>query len=171
MNPQQKRRQNEKRRAKYAAKQTAKRFIPLSNENRTSTSPPDTPDVGNMPAGDVIIIGSGPGLKTGDARRKAASRVMRIMPKCPEKFAQCMEHIIRKTTPRRRSALSSRCILSPSKCKTLDFLDATSIKTVFLDIKKRRSLRDIQLRRTIYLAVCVKKKLEKRSVKKHLGLS
>ncbi len=82
-----------------------------------------------------------------------------------------MEHIIRKTTPRRRSALSSRCILSPTKRKKLDFLEATSVKTVFLDIKKRRSLRDIQLRRMIYLAVCVKKKLEKRSVNKHLGLS
>ena len=171
MNPQQKRRQNEKRRAKYAAKQTATGFIPLSNENRTSTSPHDTPDVGNLPGPDMIIIGSGPGFKTGDARRKAASRVMRIMPKCPEKFAQCMEHIIRKTTPRRRSALSSRCILSPTKRKKLDFLEATSVKTVFLDIKKRRSLRDIQLRRMIYLAVCVKKKLEKRSVNKHLGLS
>ena len=87
MNPQQKRRQNEKSRAKYAAKQTAKGFIPLSNENTTSTSPHDTPDVGNLPGPDMIIIGSGPGFKTGDARRKAASRVMRIMPKRVEKFA------------------------------------------------------------------------------------
>ena len=46
----------------------------------------------------MIIIGSGPGFKTGDARRKPASRVMQIMPKRVEKFAQCMEHIIRKTT-------------------------------------------------------------------------
>ena len=82
-----------------------------------------------------------------------------------------MEHIIRKTTPRRRSALSSRCILSPTKRKKLDFLEATSVKNVFLDIKKRMSLRDKQLRRMIYLAVCVKKKLEKHSVNKHLGVS
>ena len=50
--------------------------------------------------------------------------------------------------------------VSPTKCKKIDFLEATSVKTMFLDIKKRRSSHDIQLRRMIYMAVCVKKKLD-----------
>ena len=93
------------------------------------------------------------------------------MPSCPDKFAQCVEHIKQRTTPRKRSALSSRCILSPSKRRKLNFLEAVSVKTVFSQIKKRRSTRDIELRRILHQVVSTKKKLEKQMLHKHLGLS
>ena len=148
LNQQQKRRINEKRRRNYALKKELKTNRPEISANSSVMS----------------------AYKTPSARKMAIARSLRVLPKSPEKFAEVVSNIIHRTTPRRHAALDRKCILSPTKKKKLSFLEQTSIQLVLTEIKKRRSLTDIRLRRILHRAVCAKKKMKKTEARQ-LGLS
>lgn len=61
--------------------------------------------------------------KTNAAQRKALSRSWTVAPKCPDQFAEVLDGMIRKSTPRKRAALRGKGIPSPSSRKRIDFLE------------------------------------------------
>ncbi|XP_071955998.1 uncharacterized protein [Antedon mediterranea] len=105
------------------------------------------------------------------AKRKALSRSWRVVPKSPNKFAEIFSSMVEKSTPRKRAALKKKGILSPIQKKRLEFLNSTSVKPILDQIRKSRKKTDIQLRRQLFMAVCVKNKIRKTLARKHLGLS
>ncbi|KAJ8047473.1 hypothetical protein HOLleu_06479 [Holothuria leucospilota] len=147
MSVQKRRRINEKRRESYA----------LRNKPDSSAVTPPT----NQPEA----------FDSNSALRKAVSRSLRILPKNSTKFAQVMSSIVKRATPKRKKALQDRIILSPTQKRRLDFLERNSVRSVIEEIKKKRSKRDLELRRLIHLATTVKNKLKKRTAHQEFGLS
>ena len=105
------------------------------------------------------------------AKRKAVSRSWRILPKSPDKFAEVLSNIVGKATPKRKTALKKKCILSPGSKKKLSFYRKTSIKHVLQQIRKTRSTKALELRKQLHHLSVVKNKLKKKTAHKHLGLS
>ncbi len=93
------------------------------------------------------------------------------MPKCPQKFAEVVSTVIKRSTPRKKEALTKKVILSPSKKRRLNFLEKNSVTSVLNRIKKTRSRKDLELRRRLHLATSIKNKLKTKTAKKEFGLS
>lgn len=147
MSSQAKRRMNEKRRAKYAATKAAL-----------------------TPVGSLTVPATN-GFTSSTAKRKAVSRSLRILPKDPEKFAEVVSAFVKNATPRKKTALKQRLVLSPSQKKRLDFLAENSVKSVVQELKKTRTKRDSQLRHLLHVTTAIKNKVNKRTAHKQLGFS
>ncbi|CAC5406242.1 unnamed protein product [Mytilus coruscus] len=105
LNPQKKRRINEKRRKQYALQKQKTAPIDINTESDKTSTVPET--------------ASSSGYQTKCARRKAVSRSIKILPKNPDKFAEVVATIIKKSTPRKKAALKNKCIASPSSKKKI----------------------------------------------------
>ncbi|XP_070545950.1 pre-mRNA-splicing factor CWC22 homolog [Ptychodera flava] len=136
-------------------------LVPVSTHTVSPEKASDNPE-SSRPASD---------FRTPAARRMAISRSRRALPKSPCKFATVISSIIKKSSPRKRAALSKMLILSPEKKKRLDFLEKSSTKLLLNNIRERRSANYLKARRVLFEAIKVKNKMKKREARKHLGLS
>jgi hypothetical protein len=112
------------------------------------------------------------GFKTTAARRTAAFRASKSLPKSPPKFTDCLEHLIKNSTPRRKAALASKikCVSPPSKRQLS--LEDTSMKCFFNSIAKKRSNKINYLRRLAFVAVKeTGQGVSKKALKKTFSLS
>lgn len=119
MPAQKRRRVNERRRALYAQKKEAEK---KADEVKASRNLEKTPSL----------------FTSENARWKAISRSLHILPRSPDKFALVLSSVVGKSTPRRKSALKKKCILSPGSKKKLAFNCKHSVKNYTLDSRKQR---------------------------------
>lgn len=107
-----------------------------------------------------------------EALRKATNRAKKSMPKSSEKYADVLSQLVGKATPRSKEKLNKKCIVSPKSKKHLDFLQtsASALKNTMENLNPRRNTKDLQRKRSIAVAVAVKKKYSVQECK-HVGIS
>ena len=133
MSAQKKRRINEGRRKKYS--QAKAKCIPSASEPSTSEN--------NTPASTPASS-----LASTPARRKRLSRAIKTLPMDASRYAETVQDLICKASPRKKAALKLRSVIDGEE----DGMNATAVRSMkhfIASLKSKRTKRDHQLKRLL----------------------
>ena len=175
MNPQQKRREREQRCALYALKKRITSNTKSQPTGVTATCPSESSAIIHRPSPTASTSNCETVYSTKDAKRKAVKRVKNLMPNDAKKYAEVIESLIEKATPKKKNALGNLDIKANSPRTKRKLVLGKTVVTTYKDrlrqLAKKRTLKANRERRNIAKLLNLKRKNVQRKYYKELGFS
>ena len=167
MSSQKRRRINEARRHNYV--QEKSRIAPAPVVLLTPGNPMPTTPLLLTPGNATTPELSTPTNTSTPARRKRLSRARHVLPRRAAQYAETLQDLIEKASPRKKDALQSRAIACGE-----EMLNATvvqSMKEFIASLKSKRTKRDTEMKQLLAKSLAVSSKyISRRKMSQHMGI-